>query len=113
MEEKIQCNGFTIEILTTQVSYDDGSSWCPTCWYSDEYEIETSIIVQSETGEIITYCINEYNTSGINEYNTSGAFVSVAELTSFIINLIVNQTSYQEFKTLIEEEFENRIKGEI
>ena len=105
MEEKIQCNGFTIEILTTQVSYDDGSSWCPTCWYSDEYEIETSIIVQSETGEIITYCINEYN--------TSGAFVSVAELTSFIINLIVNQTSYQEFKTLIEEEFENRIKGEI
>lgn len=107
MEEKIQCNGFTIEILTTQVSYDDGSSWCPTCWYSDEYEIETSIIVQSETGEIITYCINEYN--------TSGAVVSVAELTSFIINLIVNQTSYQEFKTLIEEEFEERIriKGEI
>lgn len=102
MAEKIQCNGFTIEILKTHVSYDDGSSGCPTCYYCDEYEMETSLIAQSETGEIITYCINEYN--------TSGAFVSVAELTSFIINLIVNQTSYQEFKTLIEEEFEDRIE---
>lgn len=107
MAEKMQCNGFTIEILKSHVTYDDGSSGCPTCWYESEYEIETSIIAQSETGEIKTYCINEYD--------TSGAFVSVAELTYFIVNLIVNQTSYQEFKTLIEEEFEDRIriKGEI
>ena len=107
MAEKIQCNGFTIEILTTQVSYDDGSSGCPTCWYSEEYEMETFVKAESENGKSITYVINEYN--------TSGDFVSVAELTSFIINLIVNQTNYEEFKTLIEEEFENRIrtKGEI
>ena len=88
--------------MKSHVTYDDGSSGCPTCYYGDEYEMETSLIAQSETGEIITYCINEYN--------TSGAVVSVAELTSFIVNLIVNQKSYQEFKTLIEEEFEDRIR---
>ena len=102
MAEKIQCNGFTIEILKSHVTYDDGSSGCPTCYYGDEYEMETSLIAQSETGEIITYCINEYN--------TSGAFVSVAELTSFIVNLIVNQKATKNSKTLIEEEFEDRIR---
>ena len=90
MAEKIQCNGFTIEILKSHVTYDDGSSGCPTCYYGDEYEMETSLIAQSETGEIITYCINEYN--------TSGAFVSVAELTSFIVNLIVNQKATKNSK---------------
>lgn len=41
MAEKMQCNGFTIEILK---SHDDGSSGCPTCWYESEYEIETCLV---------------------------------------------------------------------
>lgn len=103
MENKIICKDFNLYIGKSEVKYDDGSKYFDTCHYPDEYEINTTLTaISTTTWEEVNYLINEFN--------FSGTFISVAELTSFIINLIVNQTTFEEFKTLILESFEDSIR---
>ena len=99
MENKIICKDFYLEIGKSKVEYDDGRTGCDTCWYPEEYEINTTLKAVSNTGEEVSYLLNEFN--------SCGTFISVAELTSFIINLILNQITFKEFKLLILESFDN------